>query len=1770
MWPTVRAIDRVGLAVFGWAPTWGFLVLVVLSAARWPSTATGSATGTGWPCGRVGTIPRTGITVGNTSFGSHCSAMIENLKLERPATASQLRVIEPAAFRGHLKLKSVKLVGAARLEFIGAGAFYSCPNLVQLDLSGAAALREIGGSLSPSAWPCTKFLCGFPRDVSNPAGGAFQGSWKLSDVRLDGTVSLATIGMAAFLTTASLNQPGLLAAIDLSSSVALTSIADHAFWGGDALRSVRFPRSLMVIGKSAFRNCNITMLELPIGSELRRIGNDGFRHISSLERVDLSAATKLATIGDRAFQSCRSLREVDLTGTRSLARVGSQAFQFCTSLRSLNFAGTKLVRIGDNAFAGTTRLDVLVLPSTVISLGKHTLLGCCLHGTDVETDIFGCCVNKAECSTVVPFHFGNLGVGSSKTVQIPIGSPGGQYRRLRCPETVNQDNWGNAGTMGDDLFRINLDSESVTATRIGNVIGGAYSTALPDSVGPQIDLWVLCFTEAGDPAPIAALLEKLADNIADSIADNQSPQSAVQVSGAETAVRCDVAMGVLPANITHIKPFSHARQHFTVLKVPAQVTVIDVGAFSRNGLTTLGFDEDAALEWIGDHAFAGSKRLVSVNMSGVRNLTLGIGDHAFAECTALTAIVFPGRIGQIGKRAFYRAALESVDLTGTRISWIDSGAFEDCARLAVVRLPSTVTMIGAFAFARASLLQSIDFAELAKLAMISPGTFFDCTELVSVRLGATLRAIGAAAFKGCSELRSVSFVGPVTVDLENVAARAFEGCTNLQQFSFGRMPHLRVIEELAFAACTELEAVDLVHAGAVTVGDRAFAGCTSLAWAGFQVDPRVNIGIDIFAGCANLQSVNLCCHNDAISARGDCFPLAGTRLELLLTASNKVTVVRERAHVCSAISVILPEGIEVVHRDVGGASAVLRSVTFPSTLRVMGASAFAGSPILVSADLSAAANSLEEVDDKAFHNCSNLRSLDLTGHSRLQRIGQDAVRDCPMFRSLLLKDTVLLSSIGAHAFSWCSSLHYVSVAGAIALTSLGNGTFAHAHMIQVLDLSGSPIAEIPDSFCNNCKGLRTVKLPKTYTRINARAFNRCGKLHTIDFGDASQLQTIGEFAFQKCHALESLDLSSATRLSRIDQFAFKYCTNLVIVLVSDILSSTGAGSFAYTSLSQQLLTVWVCCTYTNTWRCPDYPRFALTQAAFADVGVNTVVTTIRVDCSTVSLKASNASQPTLTEGTRTLVTLSSDRLWTSDSTDTVATVISTLAGLAETHRSSNGQDLLGLSATAIGVVIVVVLLVVLAVVVAGLLVFRRRQRVAKHGQTHRIELEFAVCEAVKERTRLKFLSDYIHLSQSSSIDDYTAQVAELEVPRRFVKLRHQIGQGSQGLINVAELQHRETTVAGKPALSSTRVAVKSALASDTSGVADEALLLEALVLRALRHQYVVKLVGVVTRQLPFMVCTELMAGGDLKMFLRACRPAKQNRRATLTLLDIATMGERVGVAMAFLETNKIVHRDIAARNVLVGGSPTDVKIADLGAARSVFRVAGGAYVATQEHTPARWMAPEALREAKFTHKADVWSFGVLLWELVSFAKTPYGALGVREIVEMLSTGERLPEQVFTPPGFRKISLLCWSEKPSRRPGFAALAPQLASIRGALAASPDGAITLRPDNELSADLTERHDLHEDASQVQWTATPGDGPVNMATADYETAVAVPVPTPRDYEIPLAVTTSSSGCNTLNVQFQAPPVLVAPVVAETGSEDNDLGRVYSIGVAPDETRL
>ncbi|XP_075040776.1 tyrosine-protein kinase BTK isoform X2 [Mixophyes fleayi] len=200
---------------------------------------------------------------------------------------------------------------------------------------------------------------------------------------------------------------------------------------------------------------------------------------------------------------------------------------------------------------------------------------------------------------------------------------------------------------------------------------------------------------------------------------------------------------------------------------------------------------------------------------------------------------------------------------------------------------------------------------------------------------------------------------------------------------------------------------------------------------------------------------------------------------------------------------------------------------------------------------------------------------------------------------------------------------------------------------------------------------------------------------------------------------------------------------------------------------------------------------------------------------------------------------------------------------------------------------------------------------------------------------------------------------------------------------------------------------------------------EAKCMMKLSHQNLVQLYGVCTKKRPIFIITEYLSNGCLLSYLKEIR-SRVNQG------DLLSMCSDVCAAMNYLESQQFLHRDLAARNCLVAEGGT-VKVSDFGLSR---------YVMDDEYTsslgskfPVRWSPPEVLLYSKFSSKSDVWSFGVLMWEVFTFGKMPYERFNNSEIVNQIMKGVRLYRPQLATEKVYSVMLSCWAEKADDRPAF---------------------------------------------------------------------------------------------------------------------------------------
>ncbi|XP_056279436.1 protein-tyrosine kinase 6b isoform X1 [Pseudoliparis swirei] len=203
---------------------------------------------------------------------------------------------------------------------------------------------------------------------------------------------------------------------------------------------------------------------------------------------------------------------------------------------------------------------------------------------------------------------------------------------------------------------------------------------------------------------------------------------------------------------------------------------------------------------------------------------------------------------------------------------------------------------------------------------------------------------------------------------------------------------------------------------------------------------------------------------------------------------------------------------------------------------------------------------------------------------------------------------------------------------------------------------------------------------------------------------------------------------------------------------------------------------------------------------------------------------------------------------------------------------------------------------------------------------------------------------------------------------------------------------------------------------------------EVQILKSLRHRHLISLFATCTASAPYYIITELMEKGSLLSFLRGPEGQHQN------IASLIDMSAQVADGMSYLEEQNSIHRDLAARNVLVGENNI-CKVADFGLARVIKEP----FYITEDHKiPYKWSAPEAISHGKFSNKSDVWSFGVLLYEILTYGSAPYPAFSNQETYQQVTNGYRMPAPPKCPDSLYTIMLKCWSAEPDDRPDFKSL------------------------------------------------------------------------------------------------------------------------------------
>lgn len=291
----------------------------------------------------------------------------------------------------------------------------------------------------------------------------------------------------------------------------------------------------------------------------------------------------------------------------------------------------------------------------------------------------------------------------------------------------------------------------------------------------------------------------------------------------------------------------------------------------------------------------------------------------------------------------------------------------------------------------------------------------------------------------------------------------------------------------------------------------------------------------------------------------------------------------------------------------------------------------------------------------------------------------------------------------------------------------------------------------------------------------------------------------------------------------------------------------------------------------------------------------------------------------------------------------------------------------------------------------------------------------------------------LQITKSTKHRNGTSNISRIpQYVLKDVSFVEELGEGAFGKVYKGEL-----TV---PSTGEKKYVAVKALKENASAKTQKDFKREIDLISDLKHENIVCILGVVLKEEPLCMLFEYMTQGDLHEFLITHSPHESPHGSTLTQLQFLSISMQICDGMEYLSNHHYVHRDLAARNCLVGDNLT-VKISDFGLSRDIY--SSDYYrVQSKSFLPVRWMSSESILYGKFTTESDVWSYGVVLWEIYSYGLQPYYGYNNQEVINMIRSRQLLPCPDLCPTSVYILMNECWHEQAVRRPTFSEIGHRL--------------------------------------------------------------------------------------------------------------------------------
>lgn len=1051
--------------------------------------------------------------IGASAF-SGCEVLVSDASYS-PITENMV-TIGASAFMGCKGEQFTTVTIPASVTKLEQNTFANCLSLATVTFTNTESVTEIAAMCFANDGALTK--CELPAKLEVLGDSAF-GATGLTGVSIPVTLREAKQPFSKCQQIGQIEwEEGLTKVIDnlfqnMENSLKvdfqdqITEIGNHAF-DSSLITGITGTNNLVKIGEYAFNSCKgiSGKVELPAVTEIHAYA------FSEIFATDFEISQNITLIDNGAFMNCTNLKainkndgvaDVDLGNMTKLAEIGKQAFSGCSSIVSLRLSGT-ITKINDSAFSKLTTL-------ANVKFNDNGEAGT----TELGSSVFSGCTNLVEVSTAK-----NVGIiGSSafsgciklmrlnlaEGLQIIKSGAFSGCARLEgaLPEGVSEKYSSASGA------KVMLPNEKAVLEIPGTV------TAIEDSAFANCYSADETLQADGEKEPSDYKIGIKAVHIAGNPAGTTIGASAF--AGCQNLTKLTLGEGVTGLGESALKD--------TRLEEITIPSTFETGT-AKNSPFTSG--ENSTLKKV---TFAdGIQVIPQYFLNNITTLTKieipasvqKIGDHAFADCSNLTAVTFK----------------EQAD---SKLTTIDTSAFEGCSLMKLSKLPEGLTTINASAFKDCKKISLTDLP--TGLITIGNAAFENCTMLRIGKLPA-ITALGMAAFKNCVKL---SFLSVDTSNLAEINATAFEGCTGLSSVQInGGEKKQTTIADGAFATCNSLKWLDIENVK--SIGKNAFA---KLPFSALEINQVDTIGESAFAGCDKLENPVI---QNVKTIGASAFAGSGAQTDDNKVLLDSIQNVGSRAF----------EGCQFTSADIRDLEKVT-TYTDPETK--IEYSPFAKSSIK---KVEFSDETKNTVCTKAFKNVTSLQSVELAycfTYGNISTIDASAFEGCVNLTDINLSDK--LTTINGLAF-YNTGLTEIMVPASLTKITTASaagknvGPFAGGVLRKVTFADG--VTKSLQGMFMGTTSLEEVVLPESLKTIDQNAFKDCSSLKKLSVGKSGgenvldTVETINAGAFNGCSSLETLTLKNVAKIDSSDtNRTFGGCTSLKKVSVTGVTTTDNTG-----------------------------------------------------------------------------------------------------------------------------------------------------------------------------------------------------------------------------------------------------------------------------------------------------------------------------------------------------------------------------------------------------------------------------------------------------------------------------------------------------------------------------------------------------------------------------------------------------------------------------------